>query len=121
MSTITTELVFDDLGAVDQDGSIDKFTDGLASFISNLETENASVTSVVAEVYADHKGQTMTTPTVVSYAAAKLNLQPSNFTVMTKRIGNYLRSNSKGDNSLFVSVKGPKGGIFLRADLPVKA
>ena len=121
--TLTVKLVQGDNGSIDTEATTAAFQDQLAAHVANVETESSQIASKVAELFADNKnkGKYIALPTVGSLTAHMLGAVSENFQTFSERVCDYVRANSKGDDSLFVIRKGSGGGCGLRADVAVKA
>ena len=119
-NSLTVDLV-EVNGRIDQDASRKAFDTALATRIAEREVETSQIASAVEALFDTYRGKPIAMPALASMAAQKLNAQPENFKVLSERTLDYVRSNSKGDSSLFVIGKGKGGGCYRRADLPVKS
>ena len=120
MDTLTVELVVVD-GQIDLDSSTEAFTTALDALVVQRDLASVGIADAVAEIFAAYKGTAIAMPTLASMTAQKLGAVPENFKTISGRVLDYVRANTKGDNSLLVSRKGRSGGVFLRADAPVQA
>lgn len=107
-------------GQVDIELTVANFRSGLASFVSQHETEQASIADAVASVFDKHLGKNLTMPVLAGYSLTELNVQPENYTALNVRVVDYIRENSRGDSSLFTVTKGVNGGVRRRSDIPAK-
>jgi hypothetical protein len=120
MDTLTTTLVITD-GQVDSAATVAAFETALEELVVQRDLAAVGISEAVAEIFAAHKGVAIAMPTLASLTAQKLGAVPENFKAITGRVLDYVRANTKGDNSLLVSRKGRAGGVSLRADAPVQA
>jgi hypothetical protein len=120
MDTLTVELVVTD-GQVDVDASVEAFTEALEANIAERKIALSGVAEAVATLFDANKGAHIALPTIGSLVASALNSPPASFKTISARVQDYVRSNAKGDQSLFVSVRGRAGGTARRADMAVKA
>ena len=119
--TLTVKLVQGDNGSIDTEATTAAFQDQLAAHVANVETESTEIATKVAELFAQNKGKYIALPTVGSLVANMLGAVSENYSVLSERVCDYVRANSKGDNSLLVIKKGQGGGAGWRADVAVKA
>lgn len=118
MSTITTKLVLKTDGSIDTAASTAAFGKALSLHIAERETQDKEIGEAVSALFDRYPGQKIAMPAVASMAAQSLNAQPENFKTLSDRVAEYVRANSKSDDSLFVINKGKGGGVGRRADLP---
>lgn len=116
-------------GAVDLASTILKFEDDLSRFVAERETEQSVIAEAIAAIFDQHKGTAINMPALQTFALQKLNAQPSNYTVLSERVAEYVRENSQGEvkegveerpQSLFVIKKGKGGGVHRRCDMKPK-
>jgi len=122
MSEITVTLVMNDDGSVNQMDSQEAFDTALANFLAERETETSTIAEAVSAVFdaPQHMGKRIKMDHLTSLTLNHLNAQLENYSTLQQRVKEYVRANSKGDNSLLVIGKGAGGGVGRRADLPVK-
>jgi hypothetical protein len=115
---MATYAVRDAAGVVDSDATVAKFSADLDTYIAERETEETVISNAVNSVFDNYKGARMSVPFVIREALTALNVSamPNALGPLTKRVHSYLSDNAKGDNSLFLIVKGPRGGCSRRAD-----
>jgi hypothetical protein len=113
MNTLTVDLVITN-GLVDQAASKAAFDTALAAYVVEHEVENSVIKDAVLSVLAEANGQNVKMSRLTSIAAVKMHAQNENFSSIERRIAAYVKANSVGDNSLFVSRKGPGGGVAVR-------
>jgi hypothetical protein len=116
MKTLQVEIVSRD-GSVDQEATRQAFETALETHLAQVEIAHGVVAGAVDAVFSDHP-QAMAMPTIAALACQKLNATPENHASLTEAVLDYVRANNKGDNSLFVSVRGRSGGTIRRSDLP---
>ena len=123
--SITVPLVVSN-GSIDQAASESAFRTALLKRVAEQETEVAEIADATLATFAEHKGRAITMPALAGMVCARLNVQPENFSVLSDRVLDYVRSNSQGrtvngqvenPESLFVISKGKGGGTRLRADI----
>lgn len=127
MSTLTVSLV-SVAGRIDQAASEEAFHTALSKHIAEVEVETSGIAVEVSAFFAENLGLTMPMGAVPQMVAQRLGATHENFTVLSKRVHEYLRANSQDpkndksnvETSLFVIGKGPGGGIYARADRAVK-
>ena len=123
-NTLTVSLVLGSDGRVDSDATVDGFVDQLARHIESRELEGSAIEAAVLGVIEECKRPT-SMATLAGLAAARLNAQPENHSILVARAMEYLQNNCQGKklagdagyerpNSLLVSSKGPGGGVSLR-------
>jgi hypothetical protein len=116
MTTLSVEIVSAN-GSVDQEATMQAFSEVLARHISETEIAHSVVAGAVDSVFDRHPGA-MSMPTLASLACTALNATPTNHAALYETVLDYVRANNKGDASLFVSVRGRSGGTARRIDLP---
>ena len=120
MTTLNVELVLTN-GQVDVEASEEAFHTAMSNYIAQHETETSAIADAVNAVFDAHMGKAINMPTLSALTTVRLNAQPQNFSSLSELVLEYVRANSKGDDSLFVIRKGKAGGCARRADLPVAA
>ena len=111
--------------AVEFNGTIDKEAakDSLFAKIDELMADRASyrgkVAHAVTDVFDRHqRGTRFLLNHLLSKTIEALDVKPEQFSKWEDRVLEYVRSNSKGEESLYVMGKGSKnGGVGRRADL----
>ena len=128
--TLTTKLVVDADGNIDQERSLAAFRSQVATRIAERQTEQAQIAEVVGAIFEENKGASINMPALRGLACAKLQAQPDMFKTLSNRVADYVRENSQGKvvdgvaerpESLFLITKGSGGGVSVRADRPVKS
>ena|SRR5271165_4681313 len=119
--TLTVALVLGANGSIDTAATTAAFETSLAAHVANVETEQGEIAAHVAQLFNDNKGKYIALPTVGSLTANLMGAVAENHGILSERVCEYVRANSKGDDSLFVMRKGAGGGFAVRADVPVKA
>jgi hypothetical protein len=117
---ITTKLVMNG-SKIDSAASTAAFETELAKLVTEHETEVSTLGAAVQAVLAAHPGKGIAMPVLASLALNSINVQPESYTSLEAAALQYVRDNAQGEDSLFAIVRGPKGGVFLRAEMPVKA
>ena len=115
MNQITVDLVMEN-GKVDSEASTEAFESALANFVAQRETEVSTLGAAVISVLQSHPGKGIAMPVLTSLALNSINVQPEAFTALGAATLQYIRDNSKGEDSLFVVSKGKNGGCSLRSD-----
>lgn len=115
------EYVVRNGGSVDVEASVAKFTSALAVHLAERETQQATIASAVHTVFDKNMGTVISMPALTGLALQELNAQPENFSVLSDRVQEYIRENSKGDASTFIIAKGKGGGVRRRVDIPAPA
>jgi hypothetical protein len=105
-------------GSVDVAASTAKFTAALNDYVVSRETENGQIATAVSAVFDEHKGKTLTMPTLAALAVQKLNAQPENFKALSERVSTFVRE--QNGTTLRIT-KGKGGGVSRVADAPAPA
>jgi hypothetical protein len=113
MNELTIELVNKN-GKIDHDASLAVFETEYASYIAQHETEVATLSAAVDSILDAHPGKSIAMPVLASMALNSINVQPENFSALEELTLQYMRDNSKGEDSLFVITKGKGGGLKRR-------
>lgn len=101
-------------GSVDTEATVEKFAADLDKFIAERETELSAVGAAVNAVFDEYRGKSINMPTVCSLAASKLNGQPANYSDLTEKAADFIRSHK----DVFAVTKGKNGGVSRIADRP---
>jgi hypothetical protein len=111
---MTKELLTIEIALL-QDGSIDiietrnRFNVALDKRINDIENEAIRIANVIDKVFDENKGQTIPLKTLACIACDKLNTPIEIYTIMSKRIINYIHKHAKGKK--FIITPGKKGGV----------
>lgn len=119
MVALNVELVMQN-GKVDEEASLNVFQAQLDEFVAQHAVETDTIATAVAALFDKYLGKAIAMPTLSSLVCHRLNASPENHGALSEQTLNYVRANSKGDDSLFVIVKGQHGGVARRADCPAR-
>lgn len=116
-TSLTVNLVVEN-GQVNEEATLQAFAGQLSQYVADSKIEAATIGDTVDAIFTQYNGQNIKMPDLASFVAMRLHATPSNMQSLKDRALDYVRANSKGDNSLFVIGKGPKdGGVRRRSDL----
>lgn len=118
-TTIVTALVLA-AGTVDRAATLAKFETDLDREIASRENDHERIGEAMQIVFAKFKGAKVNLPALSSYILQELQVAPTAWGEMDKRVKDYVRSVSKGDDALVSMAKGRDGGCRLIADLPAE-
>ena len=102
-------------GSIDHDATVAKFAGDLIRFEADREVEQSVIADAVNALFDTHLGKRLNTPYVVGEVLKSLNVQPENFSTLTDKVTDFLRT-----CPAFSVAKGKGGGCGRVADLPVK-
>ncbi len=120
-------------GSVDEDSTVDKFRQTLATFIAERETEESSIASAIEAVLTEAKGARTNLDFVTGTVARSLNATALNYTDLKNKAADYIRANACGEKDgkpvsredgatelseprLYFMGKGRDGGVSRWAD-----
>lgn len=106
--------------SIDVEASVAKFKSALEVQVAELETEQSVIAEAVHAVFDKHRGEAIAMPTLTNLALTNMNAQPSNYSVLSDRVANYIRNAAKSANPVFVITKGKGGGVRRTADITAK-
>ena len=121
MSTITftVELPTNEDGTIDQVASESVIQDAFARRVQDVETECTKIENVVADIFDEHRGESLRMPWLASTACQRLNCPPETFNTLSERVLSFVRRNSC-EGGIFRISKGKGGGAARVSDLPAK-
>jgi hypothetical protein len=102
-------------GSVDVQATLDKFSFDLELFESKEKSENETIGVAIHKVFDCHMGKRIPMPYLITEGLRALNATPDNFSILSERIGNYVRNSPQ-----FNVAKGRGGGVGRVVDLPSK-
>lgn len=109
-------VVRDTTGTVDIDATIEKFGTELQSYLDTAERESVDIGNAVHAVFDQHKGVNINMPALVSLSLQWLDVSPANYSDMSEKVADYVRSHKDA----FLVSKGKGGGVRRIADIPPK-
>lgn len=111
-------------GQIDREASLKAAADVLDAHIAESATQLETIAEAVASVFDQYKGASLTMPTIEGMTLRALNVQPSNYKTLGKRVLDYVRQNSEevrkgvapSGTKLFGTKKGVNGGVIRWSD-----
>ncbi len=121
--SLSFALVLSATGTIDREQSLASAESALDSFISESETQDATIAAAVEAVFDAHRGVNLTMPTIAGMTLRHLNVGPANYKTQEKRVLDYVRANADKDGKrsgtrLFGIQKGKNGGVCRWSDVP---
>lgn len=122
MQTLNITLARHADGSVNEDATLDAARTAIRLFVAERETETATISAAVSDVFDALNGAKANMPYVVNQTLRELNVQPENYKALETRVAQYIRENAgdKDSGKLFQIGKGKGGGVLRHADQPVK-
>jgi hypothetical protein len=103
-------------GSVDVSASVAKYTEALASWVSENEYDVEAVAAAVNTVLDANAGKRIAKETLVDFASRELGATVDTFRALTTRARHYV--DGQIEAGLLFSVKGPGGGVSREAPAP---
>jgi len=109
----------DNKGAIDVGRTVFKFEEVLMSYLAAAELEDGFIANAVNGVFDQYKGANINMPALQASALQKMNAVPSNFKLLSQKVGEFVRANastSRSDGRAFKIGKGKGGGVSRWSD-----
>lgn len=98
-------------GAVDIQGTIDKFQTELTAWLDLQERDQSVLLTAIEEVFAENAGATLNTPAVQTLALTKVGFTANNYQALRERCVEVMKSNPR-----YYTIKGKGGGVRRMSD-----
>jgi hypothetical protein len=114
--TITIDVALLYSGNVNVTETMDRFKEALHKRACDIEDELARIAKAVDEIFDENKGQSIRLATIACIACDKMNVPVEAYTVISKRVLDYIHRRAKHNDSQFIITAGKNGGVKRRYD-----
>lgn len=122
-NSLSVDLVRGDDGSVDQEATVESFSNALSARVQEEETQEHVIADAVNSAFDRHIGEPQTMPFLINGALSILNVLPANYKSMSEKVAQYVRTNSgdRESGALFTIGKGKAGGARRWSDVKSSA